>query len=198
MPSILKGLKIKELIYKYHSCYIYQNDLDSLSSNDFKHSLDEIDMKIITVPEEIDHLLAEGFDMSPYDMEVSAIKKRLSKGSLLFCAFNNERFVSGSWVGLNKKSRDNFYSFDFDYNYGACIGGTMTDPVYRKRGMSTYIHSEIFRYLKNIGKSKVTLEIDTANIAAQRSQEKLGSYVLGTGTHLRILFVFRISFVVCV
>ena len=178
----------KWLSFTYETVYIYENTLHGSS---IACKVDNLRLRLITYPEELDQLLAKGFNFSPYEMSIQQCKERLSRGAIFFCAFVGKELAHGSWIGMSRRSHGDFYAFPMDYGHTACIGGTMTVPKYRRKGINVYVYSEIFRYIREKGLSKAVLEIHKDTIAAQSSQAKLGSYVWGTGHHLRLLLLFN-------
>lgn len=152
-------------------------------------NVDNLALRIITCLEEFDELLTEGLDLSWYEMSLQQCKERLGKEAILFCALLNRDVAHISWVGTTRKSHGDFYCYPIDYGHEASVGGTMTSPKYRGKGIYTYTYSQIFQYLREKGYSKSVFEIDKDNIAVQKAQAKLGSKILGEGHHIRLLLL---------
>ena len=178
----------KRLLFSYETVYIYEN---ALHGPIIACKVNNLTLRIIDCLEDFDKLLADGFDFSSYEMSIQQCKERLSRGAILFCVFVGKELAHGSWVGMSRRSHGDFYTFPMDYGHTACIGGTMTTPKYRRKGINVYVYSEMFRYIREKGLSKAVLEVHKDNIVAQNSQAKLGTYVLGTGHRLRLLTLFH-------
>ena len=158
--------------------------------------VDNLTLKIITELEEFDELLtiiSNGFGLSWYEMSIQQCRERLSRGAILFLALVGKETSHISWVGTTKRTHGEFYfSSPIDYEHEASIGGTMTFPKYRGKGIYTWVYSQIFQYLRDKGYSRAVFEVDKTNVAVQKAQVKLGSYVWGEMYDLRfLLFKFR-------
>lgn len=129
-------------------------------------------------------------------MSIQQCRERLSKGSILFLALVGREIAHISWVGTTKRTHDNFYSSPIDYKHEASIGGTMTAPKHRGKGIYTWVYSQTFQYLIEKGYSRALFEIHKDNVVAHKAQAKLGSYVLGTGHRLRLLLLFNFKWLV--
>ena len=178
----------KRLLFTYETVYIYENNLHGHS---IACKLNNQTLRIIDCLEDFNKLLADGFNFSSCEMSIQQCRERLSRGAILFCAFVGKELAHGSWVGIDRGTLGDFYTFPMDYGHTACIGGTMTAPKFRRKGINVYVHSEMFRYIREKGLSKVVFEVHKDNIAAQSSQAKLGSYIWGTGHHLRLLLLLN-------
>lgn len=183
----------KRSLFTYGTVYIYENTLHGPS---IACKVNNLTLRIIDCLEDFDKLLADGFDFSSYEMSIQQCKERLGRGAILFSAFVGKELAHGSWVGMSRRSHGDFYTFPMDYGHTACIGGTMTTPKYRRKGINVYVYSEMFRYIREKGLSKAVFQIHKDNIASRSSQAKLGSYVWGTGHHLRLLTLFNFKWLV--
>ncbi|MBA7650994.1 hypothetical protein ES703_58809 [subsurface metagenome] len=171
-------------LFVYQSYNIYENTLDGPS---MPCQVDNLTLRVITRPEEVDQLSGEGFNFSEY-------KERLDRGAILFCAFVDNELAHAVWVAIGRKAFDD-YPFSFSMRYGSTVGvgGSFTAPKYRRKGIHAYVQSQIFRYLREKGLSRAWSVQYKDNIASQNSQIKLGSYLWGNGCHLILLrwFEFR-------
>lgn len=181
----------KRALFPYSTAYLWESSLDDAL---IPYRDDNLTLQIITCIDEFDELLAERFDLSWYQMSVLGCKERLSKGAILFCALIGKEVAYISWAGTTKKHHD-FYVFPVDYQHEAAIGGTMTVPKLRGRGIHTWATSKIHRYLREKGKSRAVLEIGKDNVAAQKTQLRLGSRIFGETHHLRLLGLFDFRWV---
>jgi len=180
-------LFLRHLLLHYVVCYIYEN---TLNGPKFPCKINEAQFKIIHSKEELDTILKKGFDFTQFPPDLLQYRTRLNDEVVLFLLLINGDVAHTSWVALNKEASCDFYPSSVkntkDTSAGY-IGGTLTAPKYRKKGINLYIHSEIFLYLKERKKSKAILSIHKENIAARDSQIKLGSCIKEERHELRFL-----------
>lgn len=181
-------LFLRHLFFYHLICYIYENNLNGPS---FPCRINNAQFKIISSGEELDYLLGQGFDFGAFPPDIQQYKVRLNRGAVLFCLLINGEVAHTSWIGFNGKSSYDFYPFPIENGSAGYIGGTMTAPKYRRRGISLYIHSEMFQYLKKRKVSKALLSIHKENIAARNSQIKSGSFIREERHELRFLLFFN-------
>jgi GNAT superfamily N-acetyltransferase len=183
---------LKKSLFSYSVVDLWENNLNGPI---IVCEVDKLTLKIITELEEFDELLtivSDGFGLSWYEMSIQQCRERLSKGAILFLALVGEEVASISWVGTTKISHGDFYSSSIDYKYEASIGGDMTAPKHQRKGIYTWLHSQIFQYLREKRRSMALFEIHKDNVPPQKAQIKLGSYVWGEMYDLRLLlFNFR-------
>jgi len=145
-----------------------------------------LELKIISSVENFDKLFDGVMDISWYDLDAHQCRARLRKGAILFCVINEEEIAYISWAGTNQKSSKGFYSFPL-YKYDICIGGTMTSPKYRGKGIHKWASYMQYHYLKEKVGLRALLQINKDNNIAQKAQIMLGSRIWGEGHHLRLL-----------
>lgn len=177
---------LKQLFYTYRRYFLYENSLNS-PITDCK--VDNVVLKLISNPIQIEQLLHEGFTFSGYHMSIEQCKERLNKGAIMCCAFVGKELAHGSWVATSVKACSDFHLFPMDCEHTAYVGGTLTIPKYRRKGINVYVHSEIFRYLKDKNLSRAMIAIEKGNVDARNSQSKLGSNIWGSGYYLRLLIL---------
>ena len=183
---------IKRSLFAYSTIDLWENNLDSHS---ITCKVDNLKLKIITELEEFDELLSDGFDFSWYEMSIPQCRERLSKGAILFLALVGKEVSHVSWVGMTKRTHGGFYSFPMDYEHEAGIGGTMTNPKYLRKGIYTWVYSQIFQYLREKGYLRAIFEVHKDNISAQKAQAKLNSTIWGEGHYLRLLFLVNFRWI---
>lgn len=189
-------LFLASYLFLYECRYIYEKRLDrpeELSMIPCK--VDNLILRVITCPEEFEGLLSDGFDPSPYEMDIQQCKETLSRGAIFFCAFIDKEFAHGSWISMDKRTHNEFYHFSIDHGDTASVGATYTSPKYRGRGIYTYVYSRIFQYLREKGRAKVVFEVHKDNIVVHRAQDKLGSNLLCKVYSLRLLSRFNSTWV---
>jgi len=185
-------LFLRHLFFHYVICYIYENTLNGPS---FPCRINNTQSKIVSSVEEFDYLLKKGFDFTSFSLKNQQYKIRLRNGAVLFCLCVNGEVAHTSWLGLDKEAFHDFYPFPPEDDSAGYIGGTVTAPKYRRKGINLYIHSEMFRYLKRKGVPKALFSIRKENIAARNSQMKLDSFIKEERHELRFLLFFSFKWV---
>jgi len=152
-------------------------------------------LKIISSVGDFDKLLKKSFDFTlfPPDLcQYRRYRKRLNRGSKLFSLLVNGEVAHVTWLGLDKATSYGFYPFSpkKDKDLVGYIGETMTAPKYRRRGINLYVHSEIFRYLRERKIPRALLSICKENVPARNSQVKLRSHIVEEKHELRIFLLF--------
>lgn len=180
------------LLLSHSVIYLYEN---SLAGARIPCEVDGLTLRVITSPEEFDKLLVRGGDLPWYRVGIKQCRKRLSKGTILFCALIDGEVAHLSWVGVDNRTHGDFHTFLIDYEHEGSIGDSATNPRYRRKGIYTYVYSEIFQYIREGGRSKAMIEINKDNMVAQMSQAKLGSNIWGEGHCLRLLLLFNFRWV---
>lgn len=165
-----------------HEVYLlFENSLDG---HRFPCLVDNLTLRVVTCPEELDQLSAEGFNFSEYTETILGRQT-------LFLAFVGKELAHGTQV-FHDKSGINaiFCPSSMDDGHTAYMGGIRTARRYRRKGINAFISSEIFQYLRDKGMSRAITIVSKGNIAEENSLVKLGSYLWGEGHHLRVLFLF--------
>lgn len=168
---------IKTVLYDFCIYDLWENNLISTQIADCDISLD---LRIITAFNEFDDLLERyDLDFSWYEMDFQQIKERLTRGGCMVLALYSNKIAHISWIGLNKNLEGCFYHYPLNYNFEAGIGGTMTAPDFRRKNIYKYVYSQMFKFLRNNGVSRVVFEIDPKNEFIGSTQTKLGSKKFG-------------------
>ena len=177
---------LRQLFLTFNTFFLYQNNLNSPV---IAPEISNITIKTLSEPEQLEQLMQQGFTFHSYHMSAQQCKQRLISGAILFCAFVGKELAHGSWAATSSNAYSDFHPFHMKYEHTAYIGGTMTIPKYRRKGINVYVHSKIFQYLKEKGISMAIIAIEKDNVIAQDSQNKLGSIMFGKGYYLRLLFL---------
>ncbi len=186
IPFIKRAFSFfRTFLFNYKTCYIYENTLDGPR---FTPKTQDVNLKILSTPQELDELIANGFDLSYQD--INDLKKKISQGAIPFCAFVKQDLAHITWVALAEESKREIDPFPFkiDWQNEACSGLSGTTPNYRRMGIYSYVYSEIFRFLKEKRRSKDKFRIDKDNIASHNALVKLGSEIYAEGRTLKVLW----------
>lgn len=172
------------IFFRYQTICIYEKILDEIEPAPLK--VEDFDLRIVSVPEQIDELLAAGFDLS-FHSDMETHRERLDKGGILIYGFLGRKLVHTNWIALTKEANFDPYPFEIDWQHEACLGPSFTMSEHRGMGINAFVYSEMFRILKEKGYSKAKFTIAKSNIEHRKSQAKIGSEITGTGGLLKIL-----------
>jgi len=190
VPFIKRALLFLKRFFFYSQIYyIYEKTLNG-SGVEFMPKTQNVTLKVIFRPSQLDELIAEGFDISPYPDDKNGLKKMLNKGAILFCVFVHQELAHANFALISNEAKRIWYpsSFVVDYQGGeVSTGGAFTVPKYRGAGFYTYVCSQIYQLLTEKGFSKVVFTTSKDNIAAQKAHTKLGTRLCGEGRLLEIL-----------
>lgn len=173
-----------KMFFSYETVYIYENRLDKVEFT--PPNIKDFSLRIITAPEQIDELLILGFDLN-FHANMGTYKEKLDKGGILIYGFVGKKLVHTNWMALSKEANFDPYPYKIDWQHEACMGPSFTMPEYRSKGINAFAYSEMFRMLKEKGRSKAKFTIAKSNIAHRKSQAKVGSEVAGKCRLLKIL-----------
>jgi GNAT superfamily N-acetyltransferase len=152
----------------------------------FEPKLPNVEVKIISTPEEFEQL-----DSNGYDFKMMHFKDKLEKGCLAFCAFANKELAHVTWAALSEKAKKEIDYLPFGVafqNKEACSGASFTDPKYRGKGLFSYVYAVIFPYLAQRGIVKDKFTIEVSNISSQKAHAKFNPNITGKGHYLKILW----------
>jgi hypothetical protein len=172
--------------YRRGSYYIYEKSLTKNEQYSFQTKLPNVEVKIISTPEEFEQLVSNG-----YDFKMMNFKDKLKKGAVAFCALINKKLAHVTRVAFNEEAKKEIDYLPFGIafqNKEACSGSSFTDPKFRGKGLLSYIYAYIFPYLvqKGIVKDKFTIEVN--NISSQKAHAKFNPTIIGKGHYLKILW----------
>ena len=179
-------LYLSNFFYSRGTYYIYEKPLTKDEKYSFQTKLSNVEVKIISTPEEFEQFVSNG-----YDFKMMLFKDKLEKGTVAFCAFINKELAHVSWVAFNEKAKREIDNLPFKIafqNKEACVGASFTEPKFRGKGLYSYIHTCIFPYLAQRGIVKDKFTIEANNISPQKAHAKFNSTITGKGHYLKILW----------
>lgn len=170
---------------------IYESTLDP---PDIKCEVDNLTLRVITCPEEIDNLCGEGFCPT----RLLNYKKVLSEGAILFCAFVGKELAHAIGVFTVRggfKSHPFTFAMDDGHTVGMFAG--FTAPKYRRNGIHVYTDCKMLQYLRdrNEGILRVWSVIPKDNLPIRYGLLKAGYYLWGKGYILKLRSLFTIEWV---
>ena len=169
---------------QYENVYIYEN---TLHGPEFAPRVQNVTVKIISMPRQLDDLAAEGFDFSYYPRTL--LKKKVSRGAVAFCAFVGKDFAHITYAAIKPEAKREADPLPFVVNFErdeACSGFSETNPRYRRMGIYVHVYSCIFRFLREQGRSLDRFTIRKSNLASHSALTKLGSRIVAEARYLRL------------
>jgi hypothetical protein len=171
--------------FTFRTYYLFERVLNETDIGEFMPKENDLSLKIIYEPSELDRLRTEGFDLS-FCKDIQHLRNWLSKGIILFCIFAGKELTHMSWLALeNDIIIDPFFKKIPRLNAGY-IGPCDTSHAYRGLGLYPFVLSQICKFLKENGKSKAMISTSKSNFASVRGITKAGFHVCSEGYHLKL------------
>lgn len=196
--SLLKNLfsTFLGLLFSYEHFYLYRYRLDpSMEIPLVPCKVDSLVMKPIFLPislQEYELLGTQGFDFSTHP-KAQEYKKGLGNGTIVFYTSNDNGLVNRTGMTTYRNGVYQYvYPSYLDKGNTVYAGFSETNKEHRLKGVYTYVHSEIYRYLREAGFSEVILLESKEQIGPRKAQERLGAEVLRESYHLRLLFLLNL------
>lgn len=184
---------------KCENYYIYDNKLDELVNTSCK--VGNLTITSVFLPitlSEYEELGRKGFNFTTHP-DARDYKGFSDKGTIIFWTTVNGELVNQTGITTvrNGSVYEDIYKFcpsSIEDEYIVYEGLSETAVKYRQKGVYTWVHAEIFRYLKDKGFSRVIFLIFLEAIGAWKGQKKLGSKVLCEVCLLTFLPILRSKF----
>ena len=183
--AILRSLK--GWLFVYYSYDAYETSLDDVPIIPCK--VDDLTLRVVTRPEEVDQLSYEGF----YPSRRSIDKQIVTHGGRLYCAFVGKELAHITEVVTGKSHKLHYFGFAWQYGNTVWLAH-FTPEKYRRKGIFNYVHSTVLQHLREKG-SRVWVAPDRANIPYLTSIAKLGYYFWGEAYHIGLLSLFTIEWI---
>ena len=185
IPLIRKGFNFF-LGYSYQTCYLFEHRLKERNEADFLPKTQNFTFKLVSKNEQLDELAASDFKFGSYE---GMIRDWLKKGATAFCIFLNQEIASIGYVVMSEETMKSLnecgYRVDF-LNNEACIGGSFTDPKYRRLGLQSYNTFKKLEFLKGKGITTARNRVLIDNIASLKVYAKFNPKIYAEGHRLRI------------
>jgi len=177
---------VGNLFFSYGNYYIYEKELSPADEEiKFKPKID-CTLKVIVTPDELDKLIAQG-----YDFRKMNFRPKLEKGALAFCFFVGQELATVTWVALNKTAKREIDYLPFKVNFEAgetLCGASFTDPSYRGKGLFSYAIAHRYSFLAKQGVKRVKFTKEVNNIASQKADARFHPVITSKGRYLKILW----------
>jgi hypothetical protein len=172
--------------------YLYECRLTKRNEADFLPRSSGFNLKIVFSEEQLDNLIAEGFDLS---LDAGVTRRGVEKGAIAFLLFVGRELATRELVALSfeAKAAIDKYPYKVDFANGeACASGVWTNHKFRKMGYHTFVFFKVYDYLREHGVRTVRSIVWVENVAAQRAHARFepemrkyarGSYFKLMGLH---------------
>ncbi len=163
--------------------YIFQVIIDEcvFDEQNFVPKVD-VDVRIIHEKETVCDLLRDGFTINP---PFALDMLETLPGQVLLCLFVERDLAHWQWLALDETAKI-YPPLKIDYETDAYQWRGLTAPKYRGLGLYHYAILNLFKYAKEIGKSRIVFTALKDNYLVLRAWAKLGGKVCGELYYLRI------------
>lgn len=155
---------------------------------DFIPKVQNLTFLVVTTSQQVRELAIDDFDFHSYYVKA---RRDLDKGAIAFCIFIKRELAHIGWAATTQEAKNTFdflpYKVDF-LNKEACIGGTITFPKYRRKGLMAYGCFKRFQFLKDRGIIVSRNAVASNNIASQRVYAKFCPKINAKALYLVILW----------
>jgi len=191
MLSLLKMVSqyLISHIYYYQQLYLYKR---ILKYEDGARKLPKVlnyTVKIVTSNQQVDELVADGFEDFRLHMLYAA--KYLEKGAIALCIFVNKEFANINWATTRKEAKNLFvpapFKVDFSKNE-ATMEGIYTTPKYRHLGLNSYGTHKMRQFLLQRGITAERHVIVANNTAQQETAARYAGGPYAKARYMKILW----------
>ena len=119
--------------------------------------------------------------------------KRLDNGCMCLGIRHKGHIVAYSWCNLRKCDYEGRLEFDLKEDE-AYLFDARTFQAYRGKNLAPYLRRQLYKHLAEMGRTKFFSTTSTFNTSAMKFKEKLGAKPLRLYLYIRLLGVFRRSF----
>jgi RimJ/RimL family protein N-acetyltransferase len=173
--------------FRCETYYLYEQMVKERSRAEPAPKLQGATFRIVSTNQQADELLAEGLDFRSHFINA---RQWLDKGVIAFCVFVNGEFAHASWVVMDAEAKQKTVQFpcqvDFS-NSEAYLALIETNPEYRQRGVWSYAHAKLLKFLREKGVAKLRSVVSTGNVASQRGHVKFGARPYAEARYLKLL-----------
>jgi GNAT superfamily N-acetyltransferase len=193
LPGLCRGLgrllrKVRRAVLAVEEYYLHEIPL--LAFGDQSVSLPDVDGFEVHVVESVgdaNRLAALGYE--DFRGLFPQADRRLAAGAVAFCAYVDRLVAHIGWVALTREAKRTFddlpYRVDFDRGEG-CSGGSWTCPLYRNRGLYSWVMGARLRYLRDRGCRICRNATLVKNTPSRRGQRHYQPEVVATARYVRI------------
>jgi len=180
---------ITEKILWFQTYYVVESNIQELFPDPASNQpgINNLSHRLIHSNQEADKIAACYEDFRSYFMNS---KQRLNDGAIAQCLYIDKEVGHITWIALSESAKKSFndlpYKVDFN-NKEMCIGGDLTIPKHRKKGLAKYATHIRNQYLKDKGIIKKITVIKTGNMIPLRVAVSIGNRVIAKAYYVRLL-----------
>lgn len=191
IPFIKQGFSfLAWCFFRYQTFYLYEMTLNEASEVEPAPRIQNFTFEIISTKQQVDDLVAEGFDFGSYS-NLHTFRKRLNAGAVAFCIFVGKELASVDYVAMTEQAKNSLtqlpQAVDF-LNNETYSGPSETKRKYRRMGFHDYRVSQLSLFLRQRGKTVDRYAIDKSNVAAQKAMAKFAPRIYAEGRYLKLLW----------
>jgi hypothetical protein len=169
--------------------YLYESEPGAykrINEEDVRPRIGRFDFLVIRSPEQIEDMVRAGTE---FPLRLDEIERRLRCGVISFAIITEGEVAFMGWAATSERAKAtiNRYPYRVDFAAGeACVGGGLTSPKYRNKGLFTYESYRRQKYLEENGVSRTRSVVERDNIASQKVHAKLGDKAYARARYLRV------------
>ena len=195
LASIKRGLSfLGWFLFSYQTLYLYKAKLDDdLYKIKLTPKIRNFTLKIISANEQIDQLVAEGFDLDwllNSGWVFLSMNEALKKGAIAFYLFVERQLVTVSFVAIDGAAVDGSWAGALS-DKEAYLGWMGSNLKYRRLsgGFGTYVYLETMKYLRRRGFNACHFTVRKRNTITQNAIAKnAGMKPYGEALYLKVLW----------
>jgi hypothetical protein len=172
--------------------YTYRNESGNVISPDVVTPRLQ-QLELMTIPDEIslEKAKREGYSFSFYT-NLEADKTKFKHGAVLLGVFVNKEMAYKGWLAFSSEPAFSLapYLNQIGYNNEIINEESAVNPKFRKMGVFQFVKAYVFSFSKPENKTKVMSSVAKNNVAARKTQEKLGAKITHSGSRIRILYLW--------
>lgn len=178
-------------LFQYRTYWLLEyptRRINGLDEADFMPRIDEFTFRIVFTNREADELEADGLDFRSWS---SNCTERLDKGAVASCVFAGRELAHILWVATTEEAKRTFndppYRVDFS-NKEYCLGGSWTNPKYRRKGLAKYAMFKTKQSLQEKGMTRDRGAISKNNVVSQTAYSGFSPKWYAEGRYLKLLW----------
>jgi hypothetical protein len=190
LPLVEEVIRLlRKCVFVHERYFMYEMPLNEPMKYEAAPKIPGFVFEIVPTNQRLNELAALGFDFGIHGIRA---RDKLDKGALMFCIFIGKELASIHWAAVNQEAANTLvngivYRKGFSNNE-AYLGWSVTNPRYRRLGLSMYLSSEKQRLLKAMGKTTLRWMTEKGNLASRKLTIKTGGMIYAEARYLKILW----------
>jgi len=186
LPYLLHRFFISD---DYYVITVKFKDIDKEVEADYLPKIENHSYRIITNNEEVDQMIADGYDMGAYELN---LRVSVDGGAIAFCHFVGKEFAHFTFFADNPRGKViiDLLPFHVDFEHGQMISGkSLTVPKYRNLRLRNYNGYVMRQYLWSKGFTGAVYSVRVNNYPALISHAKPPEkWVISRCRYIKILW----------